>query len=221
MRPSCLSFIQWMPIEPLTHTPSHMLWCDVRANLFIPLLIISFNLKKHGWLWHYLVSRLPLGYALHLVFSMWGENEGWGNGGYGSAEKEKRYRTRGKSRERWHWPMRDGCKYSERPCQCHSLCTHVDRGKMAVTRCNLMDWFTLEPDGLSFQLVLVSSVWNHEFPPEVLPFALHKKNIPNYQSLELPLAHMETLTWGILSNKNKNNNITVSYCTRGLYTPEP
>lgn len=168
MRPSCLSFIQWMPIEPLTHTPSHMLWCDVRANLFIPLLIISFNLKKHGWLWHYLVSRLPLGYALHLVFSMWGENEGWGNGGYGSAEKEKRYRTRGKSRERWHWPVRDGCKYSERPCQCHSLCTHVDRGKMAVTRCNLMDWFTLEPDGLSFQLVLVSSVWNHEFPSEVV-----------------------------------------------------
>lgn len=168
MRPSCLSFIQWMPIEPLTHTPSHMLWCDVRANLFIPLLIISFNLKKHGWLWHYLVSRLPLGYALHLVFSMWGENEGWGNGGYGSAEKEKRYRTRGKSRERWHWPVRDGCKYSERPCQCHSLCTHVDRGKMAVTRCNLMDWFTLEPDGLSFQLVLVSSVWNYEFPSEVI-----------------------------------------------------
>lgn len=179
MRPSCLSLIQWMPIEPLTHTPSHMLWCDVRATLFIPLLIISFNLKKHGWLWHYLVSRLPLGYALHLVlFLACGER--MKDEGMGAMDQQKKKRDveldgRAEKGDTDLWEM---VANIQSPCQCHSLCIHVDRGKMAVTRCNVMDWFTLEPDGLSFQLALLSSVWNHEFPPEVSPFTLHKKSIP-------------------------------------------
>lgn len=46
MRPSSLSLIHWMTPSPIL--PPHAVM-EVRAPLFIPLLIISFNLKKQAW----------------------------------------------------------------------------------------------------------------------------------------------------------------------------